>query len=110
MIFHPNGPLGSTMCMMIFHPFVNQNKTNFISPHYQKEHSPTRSGTLNSDLPPGYIGNFDVNERKEFIESQRARKYTRWDVAEEDNLEIDQKSKKIKQKKSGYIIDESEQY
>lgn len=80
-----------------------------MAPFYQVPPSPTLSGTLDTVLPPGFIGNGDVQGRAEFIQEQKDRKYTRWEVAEA-KAEVDPQTRKARQQKSGYIIDESEQY
>ncbi len=82
-----------------------------MSPFYLKPHQPSQSQTSNAVLPPGYIGNPDTESRAQFIKEQKDRKYKHWDVAT-DNPEFEEGegTRKVKDKRTGYIIDDTENY
>ena len=95
---------------MTYQLYFKQDGQNFVTPFYQIEHNRSLSGTINAPLPPGYIGNEDVEGRKEFIQSFKDRKFEMWDVALEDKVSLDENKRKVKENKGGYIVDETEKY
>ncbi len=62
------------------------------------------------NLPPGYVGNPDTQQRFKFIQEQKDRKYTQWQAANDPQAEIDPKTRKVNYKRTGYVKDETEGY
>ena len=83
---------------------------NFVSPFYQQEFHTPQSGTPWVTLPPGFIGNKDTETYFKFIQNEKDRKYKKWDVVYDDNLETEPGTRKLKKKIGTVIIDETENY
>lgn len=67
------------------------------------------AGTINADLPPGHPDPYKKGDRDVFIEGERTRKYNSWDAMEQE-VRVDENTRKIVNKNNTYVIDKSESY
>ena len=67
------------------------------------------AGTIDAYLPPGHPDPYKKGNRDDFIEGQKSRKYSSWDVMEQ-KVTIDAGSRKILNQKNQYVIDPTERY
>ena len=68
---------------------VPSDEKNFVRPFYLKAWEANKKDSIYSHSPPGNINPYNPVNREEFYESVRARKYTTWEPAARNDLNLE---------------------